>query len=104
MDGNQPGKPKKEKKSVQTINVKSDIFQTALREALTKHIEIARQRPISDIDALVSTVEEFLTTFMVLGYDFEGEPIVLINAKTQKDADSLSTAFGRFFMNSAMGR
>ena len=103
MDGNQSEKPKKTKKA-QAINISSDIFKQALKEALKKHIEIAKKKPISDTDALNATVEEFLSTFMVIGYDFDGEPLVLINAKSQKDADSLSTAFGRFFMNSAMGR
>ncbi len=93
------GKPAKKKK----INpVSSEIFQNALKDALKKHIEIAQKRPISDTDALNSTIEEFLSTFMLIGYTFDGEPIILVNAKTQKDSDSLSTAFGRYFIKSSM--
>jgi hypothetical protein len=36
--------------------------------------------------------------FIVLGYDMNGNPINLIHANSQQDADSLSTAVNRFFM------
>ena len=45
-----------------------------------------------------STLEEFMKCFIVLGYDMNGNPINLVHANNQQDADSLSTAVNRFFM------
>jgi hypothetical protein len=35
---------------------------------------------------------------VLLGYDLNGSPVTIVNTKTQQDADALSTAVTRFFM------
>lgn len=52
-----------------------------------------------DIDALVNTIQEFLTCFIVLGYNFNGEPVNFISAHNQQEADSLATLVNKLFIN-----
>lgn len=52
-----------------------------------------------DADALTNTVQEFLNSFIILGYTEEGEPVNIISAHNQQEADSLATLVNKFFMN-----
>lgn len=50
-----------------------------------------------NIAALTETVQEFLNSFIILGYTIEGEPIQTIFAHNQQEADSLATLVNKFF-------
>jgi hypothetical protein len=52
-----------------------------------------------DLRTLSSVVEEFLSSFMILGYTFDGEPIHCISARNQQEADSLVTLINKYFHN-----
>lgn len=52
-----------------------------------------------DIEALNHTVQEFLNSFIILGYTEEGEPVNIISAHNQQEADSLATLVNKFFIN-----
>jgi hypothetical protein len=54
-----------------------------------------------DIEALTNTILEFLNCFILLGYNEEGEPINIISAHNQQEADSLATFVNKFFIQSA---
>lgn len=41
-------------------------------------------------------MEEFLSSFIVIGYNQSGEPIVLTSAKDQQQMDALHTSLQRF--------
>jgi len=68
-----------------------------LKAAVATHLENHQRRTVSETDALVSTIEEFLSTFLIIGFNFNGEYISITNTKSQKDTDSLVTAVTRFF-------
>lgn len=51
-----------------------------------------------DLDLLKSTVEEFLNSFIILGYTFEGEPINMMLCHNQQEADSLATLVNKVFI------
>ena len=53
-----------------------------------------------DIDALVHTVQEFLNSFIVLGYTVDGDPVHIISAHNQQEADSLATLVNKTFIQS----
>jgi len=53
-----------------------------------------------DLDALTSQILEFLNCFILLGYNFEGEPISMISAHNQQEADSLGALLNKFLCNS----
>ena len=54
-----------------------------------------------DLDALTSTILEFLNSFILIGYNFNGEPISIISAHNQQEADSLGTLINKFIFNNA---
>lgn len=53
-----------------------------------------------DLDALTNTLSEFLNCFIIIGYNFQGEPINVISAHNQQEADSLATLLNKMFMQS----
>lgn len=54
-----------------------------------------------DLDALNSQILEFLNCFILIGYNFEGEPISMISAHNQQEADSLGALINKFIYNSS---
>ena len=58
-----------------------------------------KQESKKDLDVLTSHVLEFLNSFVLLGYNFDGEPITIISAHNQQEADSLGTLINKFLFN-----
>lgn len=52
-----------------------------------------------DLDALNSQILEFLNSFILIGYNFNGEPVSIISAHNQQEADSLGTLLNKFIFN-----
>jgi len=46
--------------------------------------------------ALASTVKEFLTNFVVLGYDLNDNPVIIKYARTQMERDALKSLAVRY--------
>ena len=90
--------PKKPKKTSKSSGLTSDQLQQILKEALMSHAETHTRKTADLCSSITATLEEFLQTFVVLGYDLDGMPITIVNTKTQQEADALSTAVTRFFM------
>lgn len=89
---------KKESKTSSELSDGSSLdIKTILKAALQAHSENHQRRTVSDTDALVATIEEFLSAFLIIGYNFNGDYISIANTKSQKDTDSLVTAVSRFF-------
>ena len=91
--------PKKRKvpKSVNKEDYTSDQIRKLLKEALLDNLAEARKQSNMEIDAMVSTMEEFLRSFILIGYNIKNEPITITHAKSQLDADALYTALARLF-------
>ena len=53
-----------------------------------------------DLDVLSSQILEYLNCFILLGYNFNGEPISIISAHNQQEADSLGSLANKFIFNS----
>lgn len=76
-----------------------ELLQKIAEKILSEHAIIQNERHIEREelhDAIGSTLQEFLSHFILLGYDFEGNPVNLTYAGCQRDADSLSTNLSRF--------
>jgi hypothetical protein len=90
--------PIKKSKDIKPV-VSTDQIKKLLRDALLKNIDdISKQNEI-EIDALIATMEEFLRSFILIGYNLNSEPIVITNARSQIDADALNTALSRLFFS-----
>jgi len=87
------------KKDIGSSPISSDQIQKLLKEALIKNMKEKHKESELEVDALISTMEEFLRSFIVIGYSMNNEPIVVTNAKSQLDADALYTALSRLFFS-----
>lgn len=75
-----------------------EILRNALASFLKEKMD---DRDVSrkNIEALIGVVEEFLNSFIILGYTFEGTPVQYICAHNQQQADSLATLVNKFFQH-----
>jgi hypothetical protein len=48
-----------------------------------------KQSKYQDLEHMNSIIEEFLSTFMILGYDLNGEKVFIMHAKSHQDKDAL---------------
>ena len=75
-----------------------DITQKALNSILQEQLRNKVERK-KHLDALACTIEEFLSSYILLGYSVDGEPINIISAHNQQEADSLTTLMNKFINN-----
>ncbi len=103
-DSDNPELPKKKKAPIKKSKeikpvVSTDQIKKMLRDALIKNLDEASRQNEIEIDALIATMEEFLRSFILIGYNLNSEPVVITNARSQIDADALNTALSRLFFS-----
>ena len=77
-----------------------DGYSAAL-SAFFKSVEApspAAEKRTRDMQMLCSNMEEYLSSYILIGYTIDEKPVNITFAKTQKDHDSLSTALQRYIM------
>jgi hypothetical protein len=75
-----------------------------LQESIHKHLMGYASKKKLDrktVDDLTQVLEEYLSTFLILGYNFKGEPVQIVSVDTQQNADALGTAIHRFLMQTS---
>lgn len=90
-----PTPPKKE--SPQSVS--QEQIRSLLKEVMMKNIEEEENQRSVTLESISSTLEEFLRCFVVIGYNLDNEPVLISNAKTQLDADALTTALNKVFFS-----
>ena len=75
-----------------------DLTEKALATFLQEKNKY-RDEVRSNINALSSVIEEFLSSFIIIGYTIDGSPINIISAHNQQEADSLTTLINKFIGN-----
>lgn len=101
MKDNNPDKMKKNK----LVPLKGDkeqiesLIKSVMQDYLAhqSHIGIEKSK---NLKSLVTLVSEFLSAFIIIGYDVNRAPVNLIHAQNQMDADALSAAVNKFILNS----
>jgi len=88
---------KKSKKSSESTGY--DLIRAALESHLIDHAK-KRQDQKRNVEQLSSIIEEYLSSFILLGYNYDGEPVTLVSASTQQQSDSLSTLIQKFIISS----
>jgi hypothetical protein len=68
------------------VHVENVIKEAFLRFYDNKSL---KQQKIRDLESLDGIVEEFLKTFIILGYDFNGEKVQIMHASNPLDRDAL---------------
>lgn len=106
----EPKKPRKRKTddekltkldldAIDNIPEMSDKETQYLKGLIQAGIEQARVKKLfetSDREKLNKMIQEFLDCYIVIGYNFQGEPVNLLSVESQQQADSLGTALTRF--------
>ena len=93
-------KPRLQKASDTNLSADDkEIIRKAMLASLQEKVDQQQKDIKQDMSAMTSTVEEFLKSFIILGYTFKGEPVQCISAHTQQEADSLVTLVNKFFHN-----
>ena len=90
-------KKKKDEKKNQSQEL-DKVLKAALNNYLTSQASEINSKT-RDIDALRATIEEFLNSYILLGYSLTGEPVHIISAHNQQEADSLSALLNKFLFN-----
>lgn len=107
MDKEEP-KPQKRKKTVKqstplspvsASSLSSEQIRKLLKEVMIEGMTESKKRSDMEIDAIVATMEEFLRSFIIIGYSMKNEPLIITNAKSQLDADALYTSLTRLFFS-----
>lgn len=72
-----------------------ELINDLLKVKLSEHKE---HKKVEDTNnALVSTIGEFLNSFMIIGYDNDGKPVAITKSNTLMEADALHTLLTKFF-------
>lgn len=82
------------------VDRKSRLIKNALETHLLAYANKKNEQR-RDLDELTSIIEEFADSFILLGYNYDGEPLTLVSATTQQQADSLGTLVQKFVVNSS---
>lgn len=73
------------------------LVEAALRSHLLEYASKKQQRSNSLRDT-ATLVQDHMSSFVILGYDYNGNPIQCINVNTQQEADSLCALVNKFVM------
>lgn len=89
-------KPTRKRKKARDKNY--DMIKSALETHL---VEYARKKHTQkrDTELLKNTIEEYLSSFVLLGYNYDGDPVQLVSASTQQQSDSLGTLLQKFIIS-----
>ena len=82
---------------------RSDLVRAALETQLMEYAK-RRNEQKRNLEELTCIIEEFMDSFIVLGYNYDGDPLTLVSASTQQQADSLSTLLQKFIVQSGQGK
>lgn len=89
------GSSKKKSSSLSDEDRENAIITASIRAHLEQYKE--RKRINQDnIEIVTSILEEYLDTFLIIGYNYDGEMISYPHAKTQAQHDALNTGIFRF--------
>lgn len=80
------------------IAVVEELLRNAFNEYSVKFDSKKLER-VETAQRLTSFISEFLSAFMIIGYDMQGNPFNIIHATNQMDADALSSALNKFIFN-----
>ena len=58
----------------------------------------------SDISKMSNMMREYMPSFLLIGYTFDGRPVTVQCANTQQESDSLNTALQRYIFDQLNGR
>lgn len=97
-------KPAPKKRKAQARK-KEDDESSLIAASIRAYLEEYKERKKlnnDNIEIVASILEEYLDSFLLIGYNYEGESITYSHAKTQAQVDSLNTGIFRFINQHAV--
>jgi len=95
-------KDKKDKTKKKKINPEAaKELDSILKNALNNYLHAQAHEHNSktkDIESLKAVIEEFLNCYIIIGYLPTGDPLNIISAHNQQEADSLSALLNKFLL------
>jgi len=90
-------KASKEVNKYDPKNIKDirNLTQKALTAKLREQLN-TKDGNTRNVEILSSIIEEFLSSYIIMGYALDGTPINIISAHNQQEADSLTTLINKF--------
>ena len=79
-----------------------DSLVAASIRSYLEHYKERKKLNQDNVDIITSVLEEYLDTFMIIGYNYDGEMISYSHAKTQAQIDALNTGIFRFINHHAV--
>ena len=76
------------------------VIRDAISVRLSQINSDKRRQQIDELDAMVATCQEFMQSFIILGYDLNHQPIQpVVCAHNQQEADALGAYLSKFIKN-----
>lgn len=99
--GNNAPKRKKEKALTAQQMLEARIINNLIKDALETVVHESKEKVYKEdcANAVIAVLAEFLRNYILIGYDFEGTPIKIINAHNGLEADALVSAMQKFMIN-----
>ena len=98
-----PKKKKQSKKKTEefdpSANPEIKELTQKMLSSLLREQTYQRSDRKKNLDALSATIDEFLTSYVLLGYSLQGEAVTIVSAHNQQEADSLTTIVNKFLNN-----
>ena len=80
----------------------SEHLELLIKNKLETHIK-RKKYDDKAANELQSILQEFLDCYIIVGYNFQGEPVNMLSVDNQQQADSLGTSLHRLMMNLPRG-
>jgi hypothetical protein len=75
-----------------------EVIESAMRDYISSQTKFIKNRE-ELVNRVTGIVSEYLSPFILIGYDTKGQPINIVQASSQLDADALSTAVNKLIFN-----
>ena len=79
-----------------------EFLRSAMQDFLVRKSGLNIEKT-KNLQNLVTLASEYLSAFIIIGYDVSGESVNLVHATNQMDADALSAAINKFIIHSLGG-
>lgn len=105
LSGESVGSVKKTRRASNTPRGDKVIIDSLIEEALRQHPHLMRERKYREdcAQAVIDVLSEFLSSYILIGYDFSGTPIRIVSAKNGMEADAIANALQRYIAMSQFG-
>ena len=112
-NGDKPKKTRPSKKATvtptaptpkqQPIPIPDAVIEQLIKDAIRIRVVERKNRQVDDeLDAMVATCQEFMKSFVILGYGLDGDQIPpIIVCENQQEADAIGNYLQKFLQHSA---